>query len=129
MSYGEHIYEAMRKNIIKSLTKNWAPDWEAFAKPAYIGFVRDINDDLEIYCPSIRPRKGAKGLPKNAEVLLQAYISDDQDLPGLGPKKLLSDVLVNMAESQGIEDAEMLIANSIAAFREKLKLSPYFKEK
>ena len=129
MSYGEYIYKAMRKDIIKSLVKNWEPDWEDFAKPAYIGFVKDINDDLEIYCPSIRPEKGAEELPKDAEVLLQAYLSDDQDLPGIGPKKLLSDVLVDMAEGQGIEDAEMLIANSMSAFREKLKLSPYFKEK
>jgi len=129
VSYGEYIYKDMRKNIIKSLVKDWDPDWQAFAKPAYIGFVQDINDDLEIYCPSIRREEGAEELPKDAEVLLQAYLSDDQDLPGIGPKKLLSDVLVDMAEGQGIEDAEMLIANSMAAFREKLKLSPYFKEK
>jgi hypothetical protein len=127
MSYGEHIYEAMRKNIIESLMKVWEPDWRAFAKPAYIGFIQDISDDLRIHCPSIRPEKGNDNLPKDAEVLLQAYTADDQDLPGLGEKQKLSDVLVDMAENQGIEDAEMLIANSIAAFREKLKSSPYFR--
>ena len=117
MSAGEKTYEAIRRGVIKSLTKSWNPNWDEFARPAYEAFIEDVRDDASVRCSwHIYSAEGDER--KDLEFEVEAFICD-ADAETLGKPKLLSDILVDFADGLDVEETERLIANSMAAFRKK----------
>lgn len=119
MSSGEKTYKALKKRVAEAITLNWNPDWFDFADPIYKAFIEDVKDDIRVEPAEVpRDEKTFKLLP-DAEVMLIAWLNDRGNYPEIGTPSALSDVLVELLDQCDEEEFEILLANSIAAFRRK----------
>ena len=123
MTNGAETYGAIREGIIKSLIDNWHPDWDDIAEKAYQGFIKDLGEDLSVFCIASDDDEDleSKETPIKSEIIIDVYITDAADCPQIGKNILLSDALAEMFKSYESWAVEKMLENSINALREKLK--------
>lgn len=116
MAFGEHTYDALRKGVIKAITDKFDPDWDVLVLGAWEGFIADMQDDVYVDYTSV----GLDGrhVTEEDEILLVAHIECEWDIPFIGKKRPLSDILFEFYDDWG-EEFMPLLNNSIAAFKKK----------
>lgn len=114
MSNGEQTYAALKAGVLKTLIDSFNPDWDSLARDAYIAFIKDAQDDtkLEIYSNTNDP---------DTELVVQAYILDEEDARDLCKPLLLSDMLLDAIWTYGKEDALRALNLSLAKVYAKLE--------
>ena len=110
MSINETTYDALRKTFIKSLTDHWDPTGDEFIDDVKEAFIEYMRDDVKIW----------PVMEETEEIMLEAYLDDGFEFPDLSKEHPLSNVLAYYADHYGIEKTELMVANSLAAFRKKM---------
>ena len=119
MSNGEKMHNALQRAIVKDLTKNWELDWEDVVQSVYDSFIGDLQEDIRIEAKSVGWDDGEGDEPIGCEAFLISYIADEGDMPEIGKPVPLSDVLVHLCLSHGVEEADIMLEKSLSAFRKR----------
>jgi len=119
MAFGEHTYKALREGVIKSITEKFDPDWEVLVLGAWHGFIEDMREDIRVDFSEVDADGRHVTDKEDGEILLAVYLQNEWDIPHLGQKRPLSDILFEFADMDSVEETIRLLNNSIAAFKKK----------
>lgn len=120
MSSGEETYNALHKGVLEAIVEGFKPDWDTLAKGAYLGFIKDVSADARVTWGDYPCDPTTCEPMPDAELSLQAYISD-ADCEDIGRQTPLSELLLDMTNDHDIETVMHLLNNSLAAFSKKLE--------